>query len=236
MSTSVMKPAMMMCALIGWAAGTSLGDVYVGSAGPGVVIPDDSVAGVEIPIELGAPAGALIESVTVELVIEHDWVGDLVVVLRAPGGAEVVLLDRVGLPNGGGFPGAFGCGGRGVDARFVDGASVAAEDLCSATAEPVIAGDVRGVEMLGGLAGGEAGGAWVLVVSDRSAHDTGVVVSVSLTVEASAVCPADLNGDTAADFFDISLLLSGAVDYNGDTGFDFFDVSEFLQDLGAGCP
>ena len=48
-------------------------------------------------------------------------------------------------------------------------------------------------------------------------------------------CLADLNGDTTADFFDLSILLSGSVDYNGDTVFDFFDISAFLQDLAVGC-
>jgi hypothetical protein len=48
-------------------------------------------------------------------------------------------------------------------------------------------------------------------------------------------CPADLNGDTQFDFFDISFLLQNQVDFNGDTGFDFFDISAFLQ-AGASCP
>ena len=53
---------------------------------------------------------------------------------------------------------------------------------------------------------------------------------------ADSSCSADLNGDTSADFFDISFLLNNEVDYNGDTAFDFFDISAFLQDVGAGCP
>ncbi len=52
----------------------------------------------------------------------------------------------------------------------------------------------------------------------------------------ATTCPADLNGDTVADFFDISELLQNSVDYNGDTAFDFFDISVFLQDLATGCP
>jgi len=49
-------------------------------------------------------------------------------------------------------------------------------------------------------------------------------------------CQADLNGDGALDFFDISFFLSNTVDFNGDTVFDFFDISTFLTAFGAGCP
>ena len=49
-------------------------------------------------------------------------------------------------------------------------------------------------------------------------------------------CPADLNGDGALDFFDISFFLSNMVDFNGDTVFDFFDISAFLTEFSAGCP
>lgn len=48
-------------------------------------------------------------------------------------------------------------------------------------------------------------------------------------------CPADLNGDTAIDFFDLSFLLDQRPDYNGDTTFDFFDLSAFLSDAQS-CP
>jgi len=202
----------------------------------GVGVPDDVSAGVEVVVGVDAPVGVVVDSVVVDLVIEHDWVGDLVVVLRAPSGVEVVLLDRAGIPNAGGFPGPFGCGGRDIDARFVDGAMDAAETMCSTTAVPVISGDVRGVELLSGFVGAGVDGDWVLVVSDRSGYDTGSVVSVGLTIEGSVVCAADLNGDGSADFFDVSELLQNSVDYNGDTGFDFFDISDFLQDLSAGCP
>ncbi len=55
-------------------------------------------------------------------------------------------------------------------------------------------------------------------------------------------CIADLNGDGALNFFDISTFLdlfgTGdlAVDLNGDGALNFFDVSEYLGLFGAGCP
>lgn len=49
-------------------------------------------------------------------------------------------------------------------------------------------------------------------------------------------CAADLTGDGALDFFDLSALLQNQVDWNGDTGFDFFDLSSYLMSFSAGCP
>lgn len=54
--------------------------------------------------------------------------------------------------------------------------------------------------------------------------------------------PADLNGDLALDFFDVSLFLQAfnamdpTADFNNDGNYDFFDVSLFLQAFNAGCP
>ncbi len=61
-------------------------------------------------------------------------------------------------------------------------------------------------------------------------------------VRVATTCPADLNGDGALDFFDVSAFLQALAnnnpiaDFNGDGMFDFFDVSSFLQQLQAGCP
>jgi len=81
------------------------------------------------------------------------------------------------------------------------------------------------------------------------ATDLGVVQAdgtwdaVTLVIdEPSASCPADLTGDGALDFFDISAFLAAfssndpAADFNADGMFDFFDVSAFLGAFAAGCP
>ena len=55
-------------------------------------------------------------------------------------------------------------------------------------------------------------------------------------------CAADLNGDGALNFFDVSAFLVAytaldpVADFNGDGSFDFFDVSAFLTAYNAGCP
>ena len=62
-----------------------------------VDIPDDNPAGVDIPIEVTGLAGN-IESVTLEIEIEHTFVGDLTATLTAPNGiARLVVFSKVGL-------------------------------------------------------------------------------------------------------------------------------------------
>jgi hypothetical protein len=64
----------------------------------------------------------------------------------------------------------------------------------------------------------------------------------SFTCEDPATCPADLNGDGALDFFDVSAFLTAyngmdpIADFTGDGMFNFFDVSAFLSAFQAGCP
>jgi hypothetical protein len=65
-----------------------------------------------------------------------------------------------------------------------------------------------------------------------------------LAIDASpcGMCAADLNGDGALDFFDVSAFLvafagsDASADWNDDGQFDFFDVSGFLVDYQGGCP
>jgi len=55
-------------------------------------------------------------------------------------------------------------------------------------------------------------------------------------------CQADMNGDLALNFFDISAFLSAfaaqdpIADFTGDGTFNFFDISAFLSAFSAGCP
>ncbi|GEM_PF-6834058 len=74
------------------------------------------------------------------------------------------------------------------------------------------------------------------VDSHTRALATNSAQTAEMVATLTLACDADLNGDGAADFFDISVLLMDEVDYNGDTSFDFFDISAFLQDLSVGCP
>lgn len=61
-------------------------------------------------------------------------------------------------------------------------------------------------------------------------------------VAPASVCPADLTGDDALNFLDVSAFLSAfgnqepVADFEADGNFNFLDVSAFLAAFGAGCP
>ena len=208
---------------------------------PNTPIPDNAPGGITIPVMNDAGASELIESIEVALEITHPWVGDLVVTLTSPSGTSITLLDRPGIPSTG-VPGPFGCGGRDLDAEFSDDASVFAEDVCSYSAMPVIAGPVIPVQSLSSFKGEPALGEWVLHVSDHSAYDSGVVVQVCLSTTITIACSPDLNGDGVLNFFDVSVFLNAfntmnpVADFTNDGEFNFFDVSSFLSAYNTGCP
>ena len=68
------------------------------------------------------------------------------------------------------------------------------------------------------------------------------VVGNEVQIVMVMTCSADLNGDGALNFFDVSAFLSAfaaqdpAADFTNDGAFNFFDVSAFLSAFGAGCP
>jgi len=233
--------------LIGSAVSCTMAGPTAFCVTPDAGVPDDSTAGVQIPIEVTLPGGSLVDALTVELDIDHPWVGDLVVSLASPDGSTVLLLDRPGIPGPGGigtFPGPFGCGGSDVAAVFSDDGPVPAESVCSPTGGPVIAGAVSPSEQLALFAGADASGTWVLTVSDRSSYDAGVLRSVCLNITLSQACAADLAEPFGVlNFFDVAAFIGlyaqqdPAADLAAPFGaFNFFDVSAYIGAYNTGCP
>ncbi|MBL8764217.1 MAG: PQQ-dependent sugar dehydrogenase [Phycisphaerae bacterium] len=76
-------------------------------------------------------------------------------------------------------------------------------------------------------------GVYTVVVSNGAGSDTSV--NATLTVS----CPADYNGDTSVDDFDLFDFLNdfnannNAADYNADTSVDDFDLFDFLNDFNS---
>ncbi len=72
--------------------------------------------------------------------------------------------------------------------------------------------------------------------------EAGVDAVKLLSFDCENPCAADINGDGALNFFDISdfLALFGdgdlGADFNNDGDLNFFDISAFLEAFGAGCP
>ena len=81
---------------------------------------------------------------------------------------------------------------------------------------------------------------------DPNGNEIGTVTTVGtatiVAVGTNPVCPADLTGDGALNFFDVSAFLNAyasenpVADFNNDGAFNFFDVSTFLAAFTAGCP
>ena len=77
-----------------------------------IAIPDNLTAGVTSTLSVATAVN--LTDVKVRVEITHTWVGDLYVKLRSPAGTEVVLLDRPGIPPGGGG----GCSNDNMEQSF----------------------------------------------------------------------------------------------------------------------
>jgi lysyl endopeptidase len=187
-------------------------------------------AGVAIPDGAGSAtsrarvdrAGPL-SNLAVRVKIAHSWVGDLKLVLRHPSGAEVVLLDRPGVPAD-----SYGCDNDDLDVRFTDTASQVLESFCPGT-RPWFAGDALPVSPLASLASLPVKGQWQLIVTDAQGGDAGIIESFAIEADElqhCAVCvgestvfvtPAgDVNGDGKPDL--AMLVQRIAYVRNGDSG------------------
>ena len=146
-----------------------------------------------------------IESVRVRIEVAHPWTGDLAFILAHPSGAEVLLVDRPGVPSVG-YPGPWGCGGRDIDAVF-DGASTQpAESTCLFGVVPALQGPLRPTAPLSLLAGRAPQGVWSLRIVDAVAGDAGTLVAACIELETAPDCNAngvpdatDLENGTSVD-------------------------------------
>ncbi len=208
---------------------------------PNATIPDNSPTGIPLPIEVSAASSEVVSSVDLQLLINHDWIGDLTITLESPAGTIITLLDRPGIPSNG-FPGPFGCGGQDLNATFTDNTLIPAESLCSTTATPVIFGFVIPTMPMDSFTSESPDGQWLLRIADLSPYDSGTLIQACLQLNTNIECPADFTGDGNLNFLDVSAFLSAfgnqesAADFTQDGNYNFLDVSAFLAAFGAGCP
>ena len=152
-------------------------------AGPAVPIPDNNVAGVNIPITVNGltglitdlnfklnanPAGTCDVSIgNANASVDHTFNGDLVFTLRSPAGTTVTLINQRGgggnnfcnvvLDDDGGFPATSTMSGLGaINGNFAPESALSAFD------------------------GQNGNGVWILNVSDRAAIDIGSVRGFTL--------------------------------------------------------
>ena len=144
-----------------------------------VAIPDDDLAGVDIPLSV-AGAGAIaklvfsidgtacstaIGSTTVGLA--HTWAADVTATLTSPAGTSVRLFTAVG-----------GSGNNFCQTVLDDAATTSISTLTSANAP--FTGTYKPAGSLAAFTGQSADGTWVLNVSDSAFLDTGTVQAFSV--------------------------------------------------------
>ena len=202
MKTNAMRfEAIVILALVGAAVRADT------TCAPGSTPIPDGSGSVSRAIEIPAPsATSIITDVVVTVNVTHPWVGDLRLVLKHPTGAQIVLLDRPGIPSVG-FPGPWGCGGANIAATFSDAATIDAETTCSTTATPVLAGSLKPFAPLSAFDGLAPQGTWTLEVIDEASIDAGMLGQVCLTLVTTQICSADLDANGVVDGADLAIVL-----------------------------
>ena len=179
---------------------------YTGSP---VAIPDDDLAGVDIPITISGFSGKLKDlnfrfggsscsatpgSTTVGL--DHTYVGDLVITLRSSSGTVVKLMNQPGA----GEPSS---GINFCNTVFDDESGASSIQSIVPGGNPYT-GTFLPVEALSAFQGEDPNGTWILNVADTVAQDVGHVRAFSLIVS-DVVCGATSQVILSDDFNDNSL-------------------------------
>jgi subtilisin-like proprotein convertase family protein len=121
----------------------------------------------------------ILNDVNVQVHIDHTWIGDVEVRLRAPDGTEIVLLDRAGSPTT-----TSGCNNDNIDVLFDDDSAVDPEGICTGNTNdlwPV--NEAAPVGSLADLAGKSAMGTWTLLAFDSFNADTGTLIDWELITD-----------------------------------------------------
>jgi hypothetical protein len=154
--------------------------------GPAIAIPDNTPAGVQIPITVANFTGAIGDlnfrfdgngctnvpgATTVGLT--HTWVGDLVITLTSPQNTTVTLMSRSGGANN---------SGDNLCQTLLDdeGGALSIQNITAATAP--YSATFRSATALAAFRGQNPNGTWRLNVSDAAALDVGAVRAFSLIV------------------------------------------------------
>jgi hypothetical protein len=155
-------------------------------AGPAVAIPDNTPAGVQIPINVANFAGTIGDvnvrfdgngctaapgATTVGLT--HTWVGDLVVTLTSPQNTTVTLMNR---------PGGANNAGDNICQTLLDDEGGAQSIQTVAAAGAPYSATFRPAGALAAFRGQNPNGTWVLRVSDAAAQDVGAIRAFTLTL------------------------------------------------------
>lgn len=157
---------------------TDTSDAVVYSSMPNVPIPDANPAGVSDTISV--PDANLIGDVNVRVVINHTWIGDLIMTLTHPSGQQVLLWDRA-------------CSSEdNLDVTFDDDGGVLVCASPTVGAYTPVSADGEPLGILNGLS---TFGDWTLNVSDNAGADLGTLLEWSIMVSSGTpTCPDQNDG------------------------------------------
>lgn len=150
----------------------------------------DGVTSISSGITVAGGNGILTD-VNVSIDMPHVWVGDLTFSLNSPGGTDVTLIDRPGVPAS-----LYGCGGDDILVKLDDAASLSVENQCSGSV-PTINGIFTPNNALSAFNGESADGIWTLNVQDAEpSGDAGLlngwlieVCTINVTPTATPTVP-----------------------------------------------
>jgi subtilisin-like proprotein convertase family protein len=144
-----------------------------------VIVPDDTDAGIDIPITV--PDNVTINDVNVRVRINHSYDADLDIALVHPDNTTVLLSTARGANGDNYGSGTNDCSG--TPTIFDDAAAAAI-----GAGTPPFAGSFRPENSLAALNGKQANGTWKLHVVDTARLDIGTVGCVTLEINKRFVC------------------------------------------------
>jgi subtilisin-like proprotein convertase family protein len=226
------------------------------SASPGISAPDDgyngTLAGTSMAssgIAVSGVAGTAID-ISVNVNMNHTWVGDIVLKLGAPDGSLLTLVSRPGYAET--VDDGTGCCGTNADwlgstLTFTDAGATDGELLNTPFTGTYFpnAGATASVGSFAALFGGTMNGTWTLYVGDAGTDDFGTLNSWSITIVAAApsftlsktVAVEGGNGDCSDDVVavtdNITVAPGTGVCYwytATNTGDVAFDLIDFVDD------
>ncbi len=153
------------------------------SAAAGIVIPDDDIVGGLSHI-INVPTAGTIQSITMDIAINHTYIGDLIVTLTNPANTTTrTMMTRLA---GGGSAGD--CAGQNLSITFDDLAAASVQAQCGAGV-PSINGTYSPNQTLNvaGFLGQNPVGDWIITVYDGAGADIGGLISASLNITSQQI-------------------------------------------------
>ena len=142
-----------------------------------VAIPDNGGAANPGCSTVTIPTGGSITDITIDLVIDHTYTGDLIITLTSPANTTITLGD------GG------SCSGNDLDVTFDDAAANTSATFTSdCNSPPSKSGPYQPSDALSIYDGEDAVGVWTICVIDDAGQDAGTITSFGVTVETFDSC------------------------------------------------